>query len=209
MANPQDILDAIDELLTDPSTGRVYKKKVKPVKVIKKYEYQKSMLYVIQALTGQQTHEIIANLVEEADKHLADSGVDLTKKPEDNMRKDGWGYRNNERRCHKYMFYPGTELHLGIYVNYITYGARREGADAIVKYNFKLPSSSLKMDQKEYDDYITDGILCDASKDIEKPELKGTLTEEEREIKEKLRKEKAKQYAAKRKQYTKKRRRIR
>lgn len=209
MENPQDILDAIDELIADPSTGRVYRKKVKPVKVIKKYEYQKSMLYAIQALTGQQTHEIIANLVEEADKHLAESGIDLTKKPEENMLKNNWGYSSSERRCHKYIFYPGTKLHLGIYANYSIYGARREGGDALVKYNFKLPSSSLKMDQKEYDDYITDGILCDASKDVEKPELKGTLTAEEREIKEKLRKEKAKEYAAKRKQYTKKRRRIR
>lgn len=184
-----DLLEVINNQI-DSKTKKV--KKRKPVKVEKTYEYQKSMLYAIQALTGEQTHEIIANLVEEADEHLLDSGVDIKKHPSDNMLKNSYGYSSTERRCHKYMFYPGTELHLGIYVNYSTYGTRRKGIDAIIKYNFKLPTSSLKMSQQEYDDYITDGILCDSSKDIEKPEMKGTLTEEEREIREAQRKERAK-----------------
>lgn len=198
MANQQDILDAIDQLLEiDQQTGKVIRKpKKRKVKLEKKYEYQKSMLYAIQALTNEPTHEIIANLVEEADKHMADSGIDLEADPKDNMLKDSWGHTNNERRIQKYMFYPGTELYLGIYVLLTKYN-RSPGFDATLKYNFKLPTSALKMNQSEYDEYITDGILCDASKDVEKPEMRGTLNTEERKIAEEKRKEYARRKAAK------------
>lgn len=194
---------SFEEVLEDYlNNGKKVNKK--PIKVVKSYEYQKSMLYAIQTLTGQQTHEIIANLVEEADKHLKESNIDVTLKPRDNESRSSYGYRSSERRCQKYMFYPGTELYVGIYVTYTEYGidyhydekGNRKKIDAFLKYNFKLPSSSIKMDQKEYDDYITDGILCDASKNVEKPEMKGTLTKEEIEIREAQRKERARAKAA-------------
>ena len=59
---------------------------------------------------------------------------------------------------------------------------------AKLKYNFKFPTTTLKLNQQEHDDYIADGILCNVSKDIEKPEMRASLTTEERAIREKHRK---------------------
>ncbi len=54
----------------------------------------------------------------------------------------------------------------------------------------------MKMDQKEYDEYVTDGILCDSSKDISKPEMKSSLTKEELVLSQKKQVEKRREKAA-------------
>lgn len=173
--------------------------KKRKVKIVRSYEYQKSMLYAIQAITGEQTHDIIANLVSEADKHVEASGLDLALSPYENAKSSGSHSWSNERRLKKYMFYPGTGLYIGIYVLYSDYGRNSRGFVFDLKYNFKLPITSMKMDQKEYDDYITDGILCDASKDIDRPNMKSSLTKEERKIKELQAKAKREHKAAQKK----------
>lgn len=190
-----DETDAID-LFTAYRAEIKKKKKRKKNRIAKTYEYQNSMLYAIQALTGEQTHEILTKLVEEADKHIASSNINL-KAPVDEELNRGRGFCGYERRIHKYMFYPRTKLYMGLYVSYqqASYPIDRSKFDGVLKYNFKLPSSSLKLDQKEFDEYITDGILCDSSKDVDKPIMRGTMTEEEREVKvlqaKKLKEEKA------------------
>jgi len=165
---------SVQELLEEYDVPAPKKKQAN--RIVKSYEYQKSMLYAIQAITNQQTHEILANLVEEADKVIANSDINLKEIMHHSYR--------NERRLSKYMFYPGTKLYIGIYINYSVadYRTDQDKYDSMLKYNFKLPTSLIKLDQKEFDEYITDGILCDSSKDIDKPKLKGTLTQEEREL---------------------------
>lgn len=157
------------------------KKKNRSITIDRSYQFQKSMMYAIQAITGHQTHEIIGKLVELAEKHIEDSDIDITLLPKDNdNRGRGWG---NERRLRTYAYYPDTEVHIGCYITFDDYQTK-PGFQANLKFNFKLPSNSLKLNQKEYEEYITDGILCDASQDVEKPKLKGTLTKEEKEARE-------------------------
>lgn len=167
----------------------------KKISMAKEYEFQKSMMFAIQAITNHQTHEIMTTLVDETNKLLEESDIDLTISPKDNHPMNNY---STEKRLKKYLFYPGTELYIGCYVLYTDYAPPR-GYDCKLKYNFKLPIASLKLDEKEFDEYITDGILCDASKDIDKPELKSSLSKEEREIKELQRLQKQREYAAKRK----------
>lgn len=172
--------------------------KRKPLKIAKSYEYQKSMLYAIQALTNEPTHEILANLVTEADKHIAASDIDLTKTPRENKRSGTYNY-GQERRSSKQMFYPGTKLHVGLYMLYseTSWNYRSKVKEKyMLKYNFKFPSTALKLDQNEYDEYIADGILCEASKDVEEPEMKSTLTKDEMEINKAQSRRKAAQKAA-------------
>lgn len=172
------------------------KKKKKKLTIEKSYDFQKSMLYAIQSTTQEPTHEIIANLVENIDEHAKAAGLDITKTPEQNVNSPSWtfSYGGNEKRIRKYMYYPGTKIYVGMYLVYSDYQTddRDQNADGYLRYSFKLPTTSLKMDQQEYDDYITDGILCDSSKDVEEPDLNATLTKEEAAIREKLRKERAK-----------------
>jgi len=184
-----DAFDRIDQI----SEG-IIKKKKKKNKICKSYKYQKSMLYAIQAITKEPTHEIIAKLVEEADAHIAASDIDLSRSPKDNARFDNrWTYG---RKLKKYMFYPETKLYLGLYVSYEEPDWENRGKyNSELKYNFKLPTSSLELNQKEFDEYIADGILCDVSKDVERPQMNSTLTKEEKEIKAKLANEKAKRKA--------------
>lgn len=179
------------------------KRKKKKIKISKEYEFQKSMMYAIQAITDHQTHEIMTTLTDEANKLLEESKIDLTISPKDNhYNNDPYSY-SHEKRLKKYLFYPNTKLYIGCYIMYSDYDPP-SGYDARLKYNFKLPVTALKLNEKEFDDYITDGILCDASKDIDKPELTSSLTNEEREIRELQKKQKAREYAAKRKAKRKK-----
>jgi len=169
----------------------------KPLKIVKTYEYQKNMLYAIQTLTGQPTHEILANLVIEADKHIEASDIDLSKTPKENKRRGSYNY-GIERRSSKQMFYPGTKLHIGLYMMYCDTDYRtRNLGKYILKYNFKFPTTTLKLDQKEYDEYMADGILCAASKDVEKPDLKSTLTKDEMELNKAQNRRRAAEKAAK------------
>ena len=181
--------------MADERKKKIKKKAKRKIKILKKYEFQKSMMFAIQAITGHQTHEIMAILVEEADKHLQESQVDLTLSPKENHYQNNSYSYSSEKRLRQYKFYPGTELYIGSYILYTDYDTN--GFDARLNYSFKFPVSSLKLDEDEYNEYITDGILCDSSKDIDKPVLKGTLTKEEREIKELQNKQKQKDKAAK------------
>lgn len=143
--------------------------KRKPRKVIKNYSFCKSVVYVIQAITGEKTHDILTTLVSEAEKVIEYNKIDTHE-----HLNSGWG---QEKKARDYIYYPNTKLYLGIY---IVLKAKRKtnnyNSPLIneLSYTFKLPQSYIKMTENEYDDMAVDGMLTDSSFDIQAPKLKKT-----------------------------------
>lgn len=171
------------------------------------YEYQKSLLYTIQSITGENTHDIMANLLSNIENHMVKCDFDPKLTPGGNIvGEDGWRSRT-EKRYKSYMFYPGTNLYVGMYAVYrhsyrsdFCYFEKDwrkanklcEKWKWVIKFSFKLPTSSIKMGQEEYDNFMTDGVILDASDDVDKPGLKPSQTKEEADKAKELSKEKQK-----------------
>lgn len=166
----------------------------KPREVRGEYSFCKSLVYSIQAITRQKTHEILATLVSKADEVIAANEIDVTTK----SITDSWC---SEISCRDYIFYPGTKMYLGIYVR--IYGSRKNPSSwsspviNVVSYSFKLPQSYVRMTQQEFDDIAVDGMLTDSSFDFDKPTIKRPKTpaEQKKEREEKAALAKAKKEA--------------
>lgn len=145
--------------------------KVKEIR--RQYSFCKSLVYAIQSITGDKTHDILARLVQEADQAIIDYEVDLEER-----RSLSWF---DAASAKKYFYYPGTKLYLGAYVIVRTaqdyYGGKYYNK---VSYSFKLPQSYVNMDDKAYDDVAVDGLLTDSSFDFDKPTLKNAKTPKEK-----------------------------
>ena len=151
----------------------------KPREVKKKYEFCKSMMYAIQAITGHQTHEIMTNLVAIADEIIESHEIDTTS---DDRTFQGW----DGRLIKDYIYYPETKVYLGIYLGIkeeYSYG-KRYGKESDkynrVKYSFKSPQSFIRLDDKKFDDIALDGMLMDFSIDFDEPNLIKTKTPAEK-----------------------------
>ena len=151
----------------------------KPRKVNKHYQFCKSMMYAIQAITGHKTHEIIANLVSIADEIINSHEID----PSDPHKKGfsgGWG-----KEIKDYIYYPETKVYTGVYLkirgldNDYYWSEKKENE---VSYSFKPPQSYIKLDDKEFDELIVDGMLMDYSLDFDEPNLRKTKTPAEKEL---------------------------
>jgi len=151
------------------------KTKYKKGQLIKKYEFSQSLMYIIQAITNEKTHDIYAKLIEEANALM--KTIKFKFKSTDYER---------AKYLKKYIYYPNTKIYLGVYViveqqvlntlngetsiSYSTYSLRDDFVPVDqVRYNFKLPISSIKMNETEYANLEADAILTDYSEEIEKP----------------------------------------
>jgi len=149
---------------------------MKAHKVTRHYQFQESAMFAIQGITGQQTHEIMTTLIDVTDKMLDDSTIDITLSVGDQWNGNCYSY---QKRLKKHIFYPETKLYIGCYLKYEdTYG--RTASE--LTYDFKFPTKLLNFSEKELDDIMTDGILCDVSKEIELTTTRDSLTKEQKEI---------------------------
>jgi hypothetical protein len=153
------------------------------VHVERNYEFSQSLIYAIQGTTGEKTHEVMATLVSKADDLLKSHEIDI-----ETPQLVGW---SNDKNLRDYIFYPETKIHLGVYVHvagrrdYSTRNKNRfrytDTSDLNeVTYRFKLPTTTMKLNQKEYDDIALDGILMDESLDLEEPTIRKTKTPAEK-----------------------------
>lgn len=146
----------------------------------REYSFCKSLVFAIQNITGDKTHEILAKLVSEADQALQEYEVDVNEK-----RSTGY---YAEDRIKKYIYYPGTKIYLGAYVGVrarkshgtTQSGKKFRGMYNIVSYNFKLPQSYVKMNDSKYDEIAVDGMLTDTSFDFNEPSVKNPKTPAEK-----------------------------
>jgi hypothetical protein len=169
--------------------------KEESTKVYKSYSFCKSIVYAIQAITGEKTHDILGTLVSEAENVFNANEIDITK------RMEGRRYWEREKAARNYIYYPGTKLYLGIYVKldsknsgYVN-GKYIRGEFNHAKYSFKLPQSYVEMTGEEFDNIAVDGMLTNSSFDFSPPKLKRPRTPAE---KKKEREEKAALAKAKR-----------
>ena len=148
------------------------------------YSFCKSMVYAIQAITDEQTHDILATLVAEGDKLFMMHEIDITKP----LNRTGY---HGEKKKRSYIYYPNTKLYLGIYVGIRTDDGGYYDVDTYIKgksnhvsYSFKLPQTRIKMSQKEFDDIAVDGMLTDSSFNFDEPNLRRPSTPAEKKKKE-------------------------
>ena len=152
------------------------------------YNFNKSMMYAIQAITGEKTHDIFTTLVSKADELLASKKIDV----EAVRNSYNWGGSYYDKdSVREYIFYPNTKLYLGIYVNVDGINDYEDAKNTShysktinfnrVTYDFKLPTSSIKMDDQKFNDLTVDAVLIDFSESVEEPKLKNPLTYDERE----------------------------
>lgn len=169
------LVDLFDKLVEE--TKRLEKTKKKTL-IRREYSFSKAMLFAIQALTGEKTHDIMATLVAKADEVLEKHEVDIHKVY------DYWC-----PKCTRdYMYYPNTKLYLGAYVKVSSHS---ESADKNnynskqvkfnrITYSFKLPSACINLNEKEYDNIAADGILINFSEDLDAPKAKAPMTPAEK-----------------------------
>ena len=147
-------------------------------KIDRKYSFCKSMVYAIQQITGEQTHDILSTLVSKGDELWVMHEID----PAETVSL-GW---YNEVKKRDYIYYPGTKLYLGVYVQkHTSKGGYGNSSDRInhLSYSFKLPQTYVKMNDKEYDDIAVDGMLMDSSFNFDEPTLKRPATPAEKKAK--------------------------
>ncbi len=141
-------------------------------KVKREYSFCRSLVFAIQSITGEKTHDILATLVSKAEEVIKVNEINVAKPIQ-----DSW---YAQMKCRDYIYYPNTKLYLGVYINVV---ARHDGSwnspiplYNIVSYNFKLPNSYVKMNQQEFDDIAVDGMLTDSSFNFDKPTIKRPKT---------------------------------
>jgi len=169
------------------------KKKAGDMRVVKTYNFCKSLVYAIQAITGKSTHDILGVLVEKGDALVKANEVAV----DERIKSRSWW--NPAKTYKDYMYYPGTELYLGVYMNISTEGEYANGEKEYynsVRYSFKLPSSVVKMTEEEYNNIVIDGMLADASFNFDPPKLKPTVTPAEKRAKKEAQELKRKEKAA-------------
>lgn len=153
---------------------------LKPRKVNRSYQFCKSMMYAIQAITGHKTHEIVSNLVSIADKIIESHEVD----PSDPHKKGFKSYYGKEIK--DYIYYPETKVYTGVYLKITAddaesyWGLKSGKKENSVSYSFKAPQSYIKLNDTEFDDLAADGMLMDYSLDIDEPNLRKTKTPAEK-----------------------------
>jgi hypothetical protein len=161
-------------------------------KVVRWYEYSQPLMYIIQKLTNKQTHEILSDLVDEADKFIIECGIDVN----DETFQQSYRY-NRTKRLKKYITFPGTDVYMGVYVGisrstHYEHDTGKMWNCNRVEYSFKLPTKNIRLREDEYESMVLDGMLIDDSEEISKPEMTRTKTKAERDAKEAERKAKRK-----------------
>ena len=139
--------------------------------VIKNYTFSKSVIYAIQAITGEKTHTIISTLAAKGDEII-----------EKNKLQTNWTmnacYSDVNSSTREYLYYPNTKFYIGIYVNIskndvYNYDHGNEYLTFVhIKYNVKLPQSMIHLTEQEYENLAVDGLLTDFSEDLEEPKIK-------------------------------------
>jgi hypothetical protein len=177
------------------------------------YELNHVLLLLIQKTTGQQTHEIMSNVLLEFNIMMKEHGIDLTKKTAACLMRKNWDglcyWTGGEKRKRKYIKYLNTAIAFNISVVIRWTGNQEQvwTGDGYrkcktncnyVKIKINLPQKTIKFDDKNMSLILAEGDLLDFSDDIEDVKLKGSLTVAEKQAKEKQKKLKTKTDSKKR-----------
>jgi hypothetical protein len=170
------------------------------------WEFNHTLMLIIQKTTGQQTHEIMNTVVAELDKMTKEIGFDLnSKKSGAEWRKEwtGWrepitgkkGWDGTHKRRNRALKYPGTEITFNMVITcYYCSGTNTKSEwknggwvnqllpencnDVTVKVT--LPNKTLKFTTSDMSMILAEGDILDESSDLQDVEIKSSPTLEDK-----------------------------